>query len=275
MVRASGPAGERVEEIYAQPLRGPDGTIFAAIEVWRDISDRLALEAGLEQSERLAAVGMLASSVAHEVGNPLAAILTAVEGLLRRLDEPGGGAPAELREYLEIVRNQVFRCHQVTERLLGFARVPGRRLAAAAVREVLALVTPQARAQRVEVRSDVAGPAMAQADDLVLQQVFLNLVLNALQAMPAGGVLTVAAHAAADAVSITVGDTGPGIPESARQQLFQPFRRMRPDGSGTGLGLFISEALVRRCEGTLSVESAPGRGAAFTVRLRPAEAELA
>jgi len=278
IVRTGGPAGDRFEEIYAQPLRGPDGTVSAAIEVWRDITDRLALEAGLEQSERLAAVGMLASSVAHEVGNPLAAIITAVEGLLRRLDEPGGGAPAELREYLEIVRKQVFRCHQVTERLLGFARVPGRRLApvdaAAAVREVLALVAPQAQSQRVEVRSDLAGPAMAQGDDLVLQQVFLNLVLNALQAMPAGGVLTVAAHAAAGSVSVTVGDTGPGIPEPSRQHLFQPFRRMRSDGSGTGLGLFISEALVRRCEGTLSVESAPGRGAAFTVRLRPAEAEL-
>lgn len=277
IVRAGGPRGERVEEIYAQPLRGPDGAVCAAIEVWRDITDRMELEAGLEQSERLAAVGMLASSVAHEVGNPLAAIVTAVEGLLRRLDEPGAREPPELREYLEIVRKQVFRCHLVTERLLGFARVPGRQLAAvdaaAAVREVMALVAPQARLQRVEVRSAVAGPAMALADDLLLQQVFLNLALNALQAMPAGGVLTVEVRAAADAVSVTVGDTGPGIPEAARQHLFQPFRRARPDGSGTGLGLFISEALVRRCEGTLSVESEAGEGAVFTVRLRPAGGE--
>jgi signal transduction histidine kinase len=246
--------------------------VVAAIEVWRDITDRLALEAGLEQSERLAAVGMLASSVAHEVGNPLAAILTAVEGLLRRLDQPGAGEPPELREYLEIVRKQVFRCHQVTERRRGCARVPGRQLsavdAAAAVREVLALVLPQARAQAVEVRSAVEGPAMALADDLLLQQVFLNLVLNALQAMPSGGVLTVEARADGDEVSVTVADTGPGIPDSARRHLFQPFRRARPDGSGTGLGLFISEALVRRCQGTLTVASAPGGGAAFTVRLR-------
>lgn len=274
IVRGGGPRGERVDEIYAQPLRGHDGAVVAVIEVWRDITDRLALEAGLEQSERLAAVGILASSVAHEVGNPLAAILTAVEGLLRRLDEPGPREPAELREYLEIVRKQVSRCHQVTERLLGFARVPGRQLAAvdaaAAVREVLALVAPQARQQRVEVRGAVEGPAMALADDLLLQQVFLNLVLNALQAMPAGGVLTVGAGAGEGAVCVTVADTGPGIPEAARRHLFQPFRRARPDGSGTGLGLFISEALVRRCGGALSVESDPGRGAVFTVRLRAA-----
>ena len=274
MVRTGGPLGERVEEIYAQPLRGPDGSVCAAIEVWRDITDRMELEAGLEQSERLAAVGMLASSVAHEEGNPLAAIVTAVEGLLRRLDEPGAREPPELREYLEIVRKQVFRCHLVTKRLLGFARVPGRQLAAVdaatAVREVLALVAPQARLQHVEVRSACEDPAMAMADDLLLQQVFLNLALNALQAMPAGGVLTVAARAAAGAVIVTFTDTGPGIPDSARQHLFQPFRRARPDGSGTGLGLFISEALVRRCEGTLTVESEAGKGAAFTVRLRPA-----
>jgi signal transduction histidine kinase/HAMP domain-containing protein len=277
IVRAGGPRGERFEEIYAQPLRGQDGAVGAAIEVWRDITDRMALEAGLEQSERLAAVGMLASSVAHEVGNPLAAIATAVEGLLRRLDEPGDRQPTELREYLEIVQKQVFRCHQVTERLLGFARVPGRQLtavdAAAAVREVLALVSPQARLQQVEVRSDVAGPALALADDLLLQQIFLNLVLNALQAMPGGGVLTVVARAGADAISVTIADTGPGFPEAARQHLFQPFRRARPDGSGTGLGLFISEALVRRCEGTLTVEGEPGQGAAFTVRLKRAGAE--
>jgi signal transduction histidine kinase len=274
IVRVGGPSGERVEEIYAQPLRGHDGVVSAVIEVWRDITDRMALEAGLEQSERLAAVGILASSVAHEVGNPLATIVTAVEGLLRRLDEPGAREPTELREYLEIVRRQVSRCHLVTERLLGFARVPGRRLAAAdaaaAAREVLALVAPQARLQRVEVRAALGDPAMAQADDLLLQQVFLNLVLNALQAMPAGGVLSVAAGADAGAVQVTIADTGPGIPESARRHLFQPFRRARPDGSGTGLGLFISEALVRRCEGQLSVESEPGQGAVFTVRLKPA-----
>jgi HAMP domain-containing protein len=119
IVRVAAPAGDRFEEIYAQPLRGASGAATAVIEVWRDITDRMALEAGLEQSERLAAIGMLASGVAHEVGNPLAAIATAVEGLLRRMDGSRGGDAAEVVEYLEIVRNQVFRCREVTERLLG------------------------------------------------------------------------------------------------------------------------------------------------------------
>jgi signal transduction histidine kinase len=277
IVRGGGPHGERTEEIYAQPLRAGDGAITAAIEVWRDITDRVALEAGLEQSERLAAIGMLASSVAHEVGNPLAAIATAVEGLLRRMDEPAGCDRAELKEYLEIVRDQVFRCRDVTERLLGVARVPSRRLApvdaAAAAREALALVSRQARSQRVDVRAALAAPAIALADVHLLEQVFLNLVLNALQAMPAGGALTVEARTLDDAVAVTVADTGPGLPEPVRRHLFQPFRRARPDGAGTGLGLFLSEALVRSCDGTLSVESEPGAGTAFTVRLRRAPAE--
>jgi two-component system NtrC family sensor kinase len=111
------------------------------------------------------------------------------------------------------------------------------------------------------------------AESLLLEQVFLNLVLNALQAMPGGGVLTVEARATADAVFVTVRDTGPGIPEPFRRRLFEPFRRARSDGAGTGLGLFLSETLVRRCDGTLTLESEPGQGAAFTVRLRRAPVE--
>jgi two-component system NtrC family sensor kinase len=220
---------------------------------------------------------MLASGVAHEVGNPLAAIATAVEGLLRRMGTTDRWDPAELREYLEIVRKQVFRCREVTERLLGFARLPSRQLiavdAAAAAREVLALVSHQARSQAVEIRASLDGLAPVMAEGLLLEQVFLNLVLNALKAMPSGGVLTVEGGASDDAVWVTVADTGPGLPESVRRHLFEPFRRERPDGGGTGLGLFLSATLVRRCDGSLSVESEPGKGAAFTVRLRRAPAE--
>jgi signal transduction histidine kinase len=274
IVRVAGPEGDRVEEIYAQPLRDGSGRITAVIEVWRDITHRAELEAGLEQSERLAAIGMLASGVAHEVGNPLAAIATAVEGLLRRMEQPGGSDPAEVKEYLEIVRKQVFRCRDVTERLLGFARIPARELstvdAAEAAREVLALVGHQARAQKVEVRAMLDAPAPVVAETLLLEQVFLNLVVNALQAMPSGGVLGVEAREAGDAVVVTFADTGPGIPEAVRRSLFRAFRRHRPDGQGTGLGLFLSEALLRRCDATISVESEPGKGAVFTVRLRRA-----
>jgi len=276
IVRVAGAVPERVEEIYAQPLRGPDGEVAAVIEVWRDISQRTALEAGLEQSERLASIGVLASGVAHEVGNPLASILTAVEGLLRRLDEPAGPQLSDLRDYLEIIRKQVQRCSVVTRRLLGFARLPaGGRVvvdAAAAAREVLALVGPQARAQKVEVRTVLDAPVAAMAEDMALEQVLLNLVLNALQAMPEGGVLKVGAEADGAEIRVTVSDSGPGVPEAVRHRLFEPFRSAHASGRGTGLGLFLSRTLVERCGGRISVVSEPGRGAAFTVHLERARA---
>lgn len=269
---SSGPDRERTEEIYALVLRDEDGGVTGVIEVWRDITDRMELEAGLEQSERLAAIGMLASGIAHEVGNPLAAIATAVEGLLRRLDGPGADEPRVVKEYLEIVRKQVFRLRDVTERLLGFARVPSRQLtlvdAAAAAREVLALVAHQARAQGVDVRAALEGPVHAVAEPLLLEQALLNLVLNALQAMPRGGTLGVEARAEGETVLVSVEDTGHGIPEPVRRRLFEPFLRGRPDGAGTGLGLFLTQALLRRVDGAISVESDPGRGARFTVRLK-------
>jgi signal transduction histidine kinase/HAMP domain-containing protein len=272
IVRAAG--GERTEELYAQPLRSPDGSVTGVIEVWRDISDRRALEAGLEQSERLASIGVLASSVAHEVGNPLAAIITAVDGLLARLPEATAGASDEVRDYLEIVRKQVFRCHRVTQRLLGFARLPSGEDAIVdvtrAAREVLALVKHEARAQSVECEVSAPDRVLATAPDMLLEQVFLNLVLNALKAMPSGGKLLVEVEEAAGGVAISFSDTGPGIPEDVSKHLFQPFRRSRQDRSGTGLGLFISQALMTRAGGFLEVDSRPGRGTTFVVRLRGA-----
>ncbi len=119
--------GGRVEEVYAQPLVAA-GRTTGVIEVWRDITDRKRLEASVEQSERMAGLGMLASSIAHEVGNPLASIVTAVDAMLGAappLDGAQDGAQDdEHRAYLEVVRKQAFRCRRVTERLLGFARVP-------------------------------------------------------------------------------------------------------------------------------------------------------
>jgi signal transduction histidine kinase len=270
--------GERVEELYAQPLRSDDGTLLAVIEVWRDITDRRELEAGLEQSERLASLGVLASSIAHEVRNPLASIITAVDGLLARLAEGSAASSQEIREYLEIVRKQVFRCSAVTERLLGFARVPGGGDAiidvANAAREVLALVKQEASARRVDCQVRAPVSILAIAPAMVVEQVFLNLVLNALQAMPSGGKLVIDVSGDRDSVSVSFSDTGPGIPEAIAKHLFQPFRRARQDRTGTGLGLFISHALLARAGGDIRVDSRPGQGTTFVVRLRRAH-ELA
>jgi len=277
IVRVPGPV-PRFEEVYAQPLRGALGSSVAVIEVWRDVTDRMALEAGLEHSERLASLGMLATGIAHEVGNPLASIATAVEGLLRRMAEPGGAEVAELREYLEIVRNQVFRCRDVTERLLNFARVPTRDVrpldASAAAREVVRLIGAQARVQGVEGRSVLDRAVPALAEELLLGQVLLNLTINALRAMPRGGTLTVETRSEPDSATVVIRDTGPGIPPAMLPHLFDPLRRPAAQGVHTGLGLFLSQTLVDRCGGTIDVNSEPGKGATFIVKLRrPSDTE--
>jgi|GEM_PF-694192 len=264
------PDGERVEEVYAQPLRDAAGGVGAAIEVWRDITDRKVLEAGLEHAERLATLGMLASGIAHEVGNPLASIATAVQGLLRRLDAEGGVDHAELRDYLEIVNRQVFRCHAVTERLLGFARLSDRELtpvdAAAETREVLALVAPQARSQQVEIVAELDAEVIVRAQERLVQHLLLNLVVNALRAMPAGGRLDVTARVAPPWGELRVWDTGPGLPDAVRRHLFEPLRRAGLEGGGSGLGLFLSHTLAERCSGSIALEDA-AEGAHFLVRL--------
>lgn len=267
---------ERYEEVYAQPLRAPDGSLGGVIEVWRDISQRKALEASLEQSERLAALGLIASSVAHEVGNPLAAIVTAIDALLDRIEDRSGSEAEEMRLYLGIARKQVFRCRTVTDRLLGFGRAPRAEVVrvdpGAAMREVLALILPQAAAQQVEVKTSIVPGAAVHAPDLALEQVFLNLLTNALRAMPEGGCLEALVTVQGAEVVVRVADTGCGMTEEVRRQLFQPFRSFRGERRGTGLGLFITDTLVKQCGGSVHVESAPGAGAAFTVRLPVAAA---
>lgn len=269
----------RFEEIYAQPLCAQDGTVSGVIEVWRDISERKALEAGVERAERLAALGLLASSVAHEVGNPLAAIMAALDALLEDVDHPAARRPEEVREYLQLARKQVFRCRNVTDRLLGFSRSPSAVMidvdAAAAVRETLALVGPHATSQRVDLRADLDQGLLVRASEHLLQHVFLNLATNAVRAMSHGGVLSVTARRHGDEVVVRFADTGPGVPEHVRSQLFKPFSSFRPDANGTGLGLFICRTLVDRCGGSIELESASGAGATFSVHLPgPARANV-
>lgn len=265
--------GDRFVEVYAQPIV-TGGSTAAVIEVWRDVTDRKQLEATVEQSDRLASLGMLASSVAHEVGNPLSSIVTAVDALLGTLPSPPSGAQEEeCRTYLEVVRKQAFRCRRVTERLLGFARVPSEGPdsvvdVVAVAREVATLIGPQAAAQRVAM--EIVGPSqvLALAPDGVVEQVFLNLMLNALKAMPSGGTVRVDIAAEDSTVGIAFADSGPGIPESVAKDLFKPFRSTRRNG-GTGLGLFITHTLLARSGGSIQAHSGEA-GATFVVCLRRA-----
>jgi len=233
-----------------------------------------ASQARLVQSVKLAAMGKLAASIAHEINNPLQAVQSCIYLVAEAADITSPNV-----RYLEIARQELERIARIVQRMLDFYRPgdEGRRPTAVGslLDDVLALMHKQLEQGHVQVQTDYEPdlPAiMAVADHL--KQVFLNIVLNALEAMPQGGTLQVRTRTGqADngqpIVAIAFQDTGVGIPENALEQIFDPFYSTRP--GGTGLGLSVSYDIVARHGGRIEVESQVGQGATFTVIL-PAKA---
>jgi signal transduction histidine kinase len=236
----------------------------------------------LVRNEKLAAVGQLTASIAHEVNNPIAVIQGNLD-LMRELLDPA--AAAAVRAELRLVDEQIERMRLIVNQLLQFAR-PGEfagyveavdlpRLLA----DCLVLVNHLLVRARIEVRRDFTATRCAAVNRQELQQVLVNLMVNAAQAMPHGGTLLLSTRDAdapgADAqparwVEIGVADTGPGLAPDIRAVLFQPFATGKKEG--TGLGLWISRSLVERYGGDITAGDRPGGGACFTLRL-PAAAE--
>ncbi len=221
------------------------------------------------RSEKLAGVGTLAAGVAHEVGNPLSAILGYVELLQRSVED------AEEQELLGRVETQVLRIHEIIRELLAYAR-PAADLepvgtVEAAVAATLALLSPQPRFRGVEVVADVPEDLpMVAISESRLQQVLVNLAFNAADAMEGEGTLRFEARAAGLGVRLTVSDEGHGICTPDLGRVFDPFFTTKEPGAGTGLGLAIVDSIVRDHGGSVAVESEVDRGTSFVVELPPA-----
>jgi two-component system NtrC family sensor kinase len=260
-------------------LRADEESMRAKIaEIERYAADLARAQSRLVQSERLASVGRLAAGLAHEIGNPLSAILGFQELLLG-----GGLEPHEEREFLERMKRETERIHRVLRDMLDFARPvvvarestpdePGS--VREAVDDVLALVKPQKTFRDLEIRAEIPDdlPRIALAGPRIVQ-VLLNLLLNAADAAPreGGRVTLCAARAPGDRVRLTVEDNGPGIAAEIRDRLFEPFATTKEPGKGTGLGLAVCRGLVEAAGGTLSAEDGAEGGARFVIEL-PAEA---
>jgi len=261
----------RFFEVSNSPLRGAtDGR--QVLEVWRDITERREIEAHLANSERLASLGTLASGISHEINNPLASIMTCLDGLSRRLRSgKGKEVPEELPEYLSLIRKEVERCKGLTERfqVLGRQPRPIRESVdlGVVIRDIAALVRYEAeqRSARIEVRvGSGLGPLIS--DPTQVRQVVLNLVLNAIKSLDGPGSVQVTASSTTGAfVKLEVVDSGRGIEPENLQRIFEPFYSTGFDGRGTGLGLFISKIIVDELGGAIQVESVPGEGTRFTV----------
>jgi signal transduction histidine kinase len=220
------------------------------------------------RADRFAAVGELATGLAHEIKNPLAGL----SGALELLAEDLARSPRQV-EVVGEMRHQVARLAHTMESLLDFARPPKARLRATDVNQtldkVLFLVGQQRKAASVSIRPDLsrAAPPVL-ADPAQLEQVFLNICLNACQAMPGGGSLAVRSFAEEDRVTVEVEDSGPGIPPEVRAHVFKPFFTTKKDGNG--LGLAISARIVADHGGHIGYRCPPGGGTVFTVTLKQA-----
>lgn len=266
------PDGRTVwEEVHSSPIFDSSGQLTQVVEVWRDISDRRAAEAHLAESHRLASLGLLASGFSHELNTPLATVLTCVEGILRQ-SPPGGHAEEELariRESAAIARDQILRCRSITQHFLRLSRGQANSgdvvEAGSAIAAAVRLVEPAAQAHSVRIEMGTIAPGLqVRADEAELQHALMNLLLNAVQASPAGGTVEVAAQGG-DNVRIQVIDHGCGISADNLKRIFEPFFSLRK--GGTGLGLFLSLNFVRRWGGDIVVQSQEGAGSTFEIVL--------
>jgi len=257
------PAGdERTIEIHASPIRDADGVVTHAVEVRRDISERRQLEASVAHSEHLAALGLLASGLSHEINNPLGAIATSVEGLRRRVVEEGPGADGtpSLVETLGRIEGEIERCRGITHRLLRVARPSTSARGVVDVNQVVHdIVAIQSHhADRSGIVTELLlGERIPcyVGDASRLAQVLMNVTMNAIQAMEHGGKLRIVTEAAEGTVRIEIRDTGPGIPADLQKRIFEPFFTTKPVGKGTGLGLFITHRIVTDLGGRVTVRS--------------------
>ncbi|RMG04623.1 MAG: hypothetical protein D6726_03025 [Nitrospirae bacterium] len=226
----------------------------------------------LVQSTKLAAIGELAANVAHEINNPLTTILGYAELLKEEEDTEG------IKRDLEIIESESLRAREIVQQLLEFSRKRKLEIVEAdlkkIIEEVLMLVSPSIKASKIKVDkelNDIPGVLM---DANQIKQVLLNLINNAVQAMPDGGRLGIKAEVVGDEIMVSVSDTGMGIPSDVLQRIFEPFFTTKKD-KGTGLGLPISYRIVQEHGGRIEVKSTPGKGSVFRVVLPLKRAETA
>lgn len=251
-------------------------------QLQEETAKRVELEARLRQADKLATLGQVAAGLAHEIGTPLNIIGGRADMAIQRIDDR-----ERVLEHLQIMRNQVDRIADTVSRLLNVARRQDRRRGPAALQDILAdsvkLLDPSARKAGVYLRFYAETRGEVVGDEELLQQVFTNLMVNAIQSSPAGKrvdvtlrpVTTAPAgvdHLTRPYLEVSVCDQGKGVPVEARKRVFEPFFTTKPPGEGTGLGLAICAGIVKEHEGFIRVGDNPGGGACFSVYL-PAESD--
>ncbi len=237
-------------------------------DLYRNLQNNMAelreTQEQLIQSAKLAAIGELASNVAHEINNPLTSIIGFAE--LSKEDDD----IESIRRSLDIIEKESLRARDIVKQLLGFARKKPLHLTEvninAVVKEVVVFSSSQTRMGKVKVTEEYSDIPMTTGDVDQLKQVFLNIITNAIHAMPGGGRITIKTLTFGEYILASFSDTGQGISSEVRHRIFEPFFSTKKE-KGTGLGLSISYRIIQDHGGRIDVESEPGKGTTFTVRL--------
>ena len=272
----TGPPGDlRHYRITKIPMRLNDDDVTHVITIGEDITEWRDAQRQIAQSEKLAAMGQLAAGVMHEINTPLATIGACADAIRGRAEDAGKDVAAGVEEYLKIVDGEVQRCKRIVEGLLDYSRPKQAAKSEVqvnkVVEETLFLLKHHDRFKHLDVRREFTeGLPVLEATAEQLIQVFMALMLNAMDAMDSRGTLTVSTvrnPERSDEVVIAFADTGAGIARQDIQKIFEPFYTTKPQGRGTGLGLSICYAIVAEHGGRIEVDSQLGRGSTFRVIL--------
>lgn len=256
-------------ELSTFPIKNDHGEVEQVIEIIRDVSQKKQLEAQLLQSEKLASIGEVASGVAHEIRNPLAAIKMGLTFLRK-----AGKDPAEWKDTVESMSKDIARLDHVVSQLLNFARQKAPKMEPCSLSELfeaaLLYVSKSVREQGIQIEKHFdeatsGGVNQITADPGLVQQVFLNILLNAVQAMPNGGRLELVIRPVSDGsgTEVIFRDNGVGISPEDLPKVMNPFYTTKP--GGTGLGLPTSERIMRQHGGRINIESQVGQGTKVTL----------
>jgi len=261
---------ERLIAFHNTVIRDPNGKIVGALLSAEDITERKRMQEQLMVTDRLASIGQLASGIAHELNNPLTSVIGFSDLLLGKED-----LPDDVREDLKIINREAQRTSQVVKNLLTFARKHGQAKQPVSINsligQVLEMRAYEQRVNNIEVNTQFA-PDLPEivADSFQLQQVFLNIIINAEYFMieaHKGGTLTITTQRAGDIIRISFADDGPGIAKENLGHLFDPFFTTKEVGKGTGLGLSICHGIITEHGGRIYAESELGKGATFIIEL--------
>jgi signal transduction histidine kinase len=256
--------GQKIFDIAKTPLLDNRGNPSGTIVVFEDITEKIYLSQQLVTSEKLASIGLLSAGVAHEINTPLTGISSYVQILQKKME----GDPT--RQILDKIEAQTDRVGKIVKNLLNFARNPSESSfynvnLKDSIQEILSLIEYKLKHMNIHLELNLNNVPRIWAQGERLQQVFINIILNAMDAMPKGGTLSIELTAGQERIEVKIRDTGTGIKEEYRPHIFDPFFTTKGIGKGTGLGLSISYAIIKEHEGTIGVKSEYGKGSTFTI----------